>query len=67
MTAAARENDRAHDELVEQLTKVPFFDGLTHEALRMIAGLATEETHATGTRNCSPAVTSERSAAGSLL
>lgn len=50
MTAAARGTDRAHDELVEQLTKVPFFDGLTHEALRMIAGVASEETHATGTR-----------------
>ncbi len=50
MTAVPSPDPRAHDELVEQLTKVPFFDGLTHEALQMIAGLAAEESHATGTR-----------------
>jgi CRP/FNR family transcriptional regulator, cyclic AMP receptor protein len=33
-----------------QLAKVPFFDGLTPEALAMIAQVTTEETHAYGTR-----------------
>lgn len=33
-----------------QLAKVPFFDGLTPEALAMIAQVTTEETHASGTR-----------------
>ena len=33
-----------------QLAKVPFFDGLTPEALAMIAQVTTEESHASGTR-----------------
>jgi len=33
-----------------QLAKVPFFEGLTEEALAMIANVTTEESHATGTR-----------------
>lgn len=33
-----------------QLAKVPFFDGLTPEALAMIANVTTEESHAYGTR-----------------
>ena len=35
---------------VEQLARVPFFEGLTREALGLIAQVATEESHATGTR-----------------
>jgi CRP/FNR family transcriptional regulator, cyclic AMP receptor protein len=35
---------------VAQLAKVPFFDGLTAEALAMIAQVTTEETYAYGTR-----------------
>ncbi len=34
----------------EQLGCVPFFDGLTHEALALIAQATTEESHAIGTR-----------------
>jgi CRP/FNR family cyclic AMP-dependent transcriptional regulator len=34
----------------EQLARVPFFDGLTHEALTLIAHATTEESHATGTK-----------------
>ena len=34
----------------EQLARVPFFEGLTREALGLIAQVATEESHATGTR-----------------
>jgi CRP/FNR family transcriptional regulator, cyclic AMP receptor protein len=34
----------------EQLAKVPFFEGLTPEALAMIAQVTTDETHALGTR-----------------
>ena len=33
-----------------QLAKVPFFEGLTPEALELIAQVTTEETHALGTR-----------------
>jgi len=33
-----------------QLARVPFFDGLTHEALSLIARAMTEESHATGTK-----------------
>src|SRR6202453_3874863 len=36
-----------HEDL---LAKVPFFDGLSREALSLIAQVTTEETHATGTR-----------------
>ena len=34
----------------DQLAKVSFFDGLTHEALSIIAQVTTDETHALGTR-----------------
>jgi CRP-like cAMP-binding protein len=34
----------------EQLARVPFFDGLTREALALIAEATTEEVHATGTK-----------------
>ena len=34
----------------DQLAKVPFFDGLTSEALSIIAQVTTEEAHALGTR-----------------
>jgi CRP/FNR family cyclic AMP-dependent transcriptional regulator len=34
----------------EQLSRVPFFDGLTREALGLIADATTEESHATGTK-----------------
>ncbi len=33
-----------------QLARVPFFDGLTREALALIAKATTEESHATGTK-----------------
>jgi len=33
-----------------QLARVPFFDGLTREALAMFAGVTSEESHATGTK-----------------
>jgi CRP/FNR family cyclic AMP-dependent transcriptional regulator len=34
----------------DQLAKVPFFDGLTREALSLIAQVTSEEAHAQGTR-----------------
>ncbi len=34
----------------EQLARVPFFDGLTREALAMFASVTAEESHATGTK-----------------
>src|ERR1700738_3664222 len=34
----------------EQLARVPFFDGLTREALALIARTTTEESHGTGTK-----------------
>jgi CRP-like cAMP-binding protein len=34
----------------EQLARVPFFDGLTREALTMFASVTAEESHATGTK-----------------
>jgi len=37
-------------ERVAQLAKVPFFEGLTPEALAMIAGVTKEETHPYGTQ-----------------
>jgi CRP/FNR family transcriptional regulator, cyclic AMP receptor protein len=33
-----------------ELARVPFFEGLTREALALIARVATEESHATGTK-----------------
>jgi CRP-like cAMP-binding protein len=50
-TAGAVPNETVHHrERTAQLSKVPFFDGLTPEALGMIADVTTEETHAYGTR-----------------
>jgi CRP/FNR family cyclic AMP-dependent transcriptional regulator len=40
----------ASSEREDQLSKVPFFDGLTREALSIIAQVTTEESHALGTR-----------------
>lgn len=34
----------------EKLAKVPLFDGLSREALALVAAVATDETHARGTR-----------------
>lgn len=34
----------------EQLARVPFFEGLTSEALTLIASVTTEESHSMGTR-----------------
>jgi CRP/FNR family transcriptional regulator, cyclic AMP receptor protein len=34
----------------EQLARVPFFEGLTRDALLLIAQVTTEESHATGTK-----------------
>jgi CRP/FNR family cyclic AMP-dependent transcriptional regulator len=34
----------------EQLARVPFFEGLTREALALIAQVTSEESHATGTK-----------------
>src|SRR4029077_20503432 len=48
MTAAT--TTTATSEREDQLAKVPFFDGLTREALAMMAQVTTEESHALGTR-----------------
>src|SRR3979409_69780 len=48
MTAAI--TTTATSEREDQLAKVPFFDGLTREALSLIAQVTTEESHALGTR-----------------
>ena len=50
MTQAAAAPTVTSAEREAQLAKVSFFDGLTPEALAMIAQVTTEETHATGTR-----------------
>jgi CRP/FNR family cyclic AMP-dependent transcriptional regulator len=42
--------DAPMTEREEQLARVPFFDGLTREALALIAHATTEESHATGTK-----------------
>jgi CRP-like cAMP-binding protein len=41
---------RSASEREDQLAKVPFFDGLTREALSIIAQATSEEAHALGTR-----------------
>lgn len=41
---------RLPTERQEQLARVPFFEGLTREALALIADVTTEESHATGTK-----------------
>ena len=53
MTASAhakREQAAPPVERQEQLARVPFFEGLTREALALIADVTTEEAHATGTK-----------------
>ena len=47
---AAEEAPSAASERATQLSKVPFFDGLSAEALAMIANVTTEESHAPGTK-----------------
>jgi hypothetical protein len=42
--------DAPHSEREAQLARVPFFEGLTAEALSLIANATTEESHATGTK-----------------
>jgi CRP-like cAMP-binding protein len=42
--------DEQLSEREAQLARVPFFDGLTREALALIAKATTEESHATGTK-----------------
>jgi CRP-like cAMP-binding protein len=42
-------SDRKLSEREEQLAKVAFFDGLTREGLRLVAQVASEERHVTGT------------------
>ena len=50
MTSGAAPPEEFLSEREAQLARVPFFDGLTREALALIAKATTEETHATGTR-----------------
>src|ERR1700722_12922016 len=47
---AAMANLPAMTEHEDQLAKVSFFDGLSHEALALIAEVTAEEAHGTGTR-----------------
>lgn len=42
--------DTLYTEREAQLARVPFFEGLTPEALALIANATTEESHATGTK-----------------
>jgi CRP-like cAMP-binding protein len=46
-TAAQPVDTRARE---EQLSRVPFFDGLTSEALGLVAGATTEQTYPLGTK-----------------
>ncbi len=50
MNAAPAARGSVSSEREDQLAKVPFFDGLTREALSIIAKATTEESHALGTR-----------------
>lgn len=50
MNAYAEQEERPLTEREEQLARVPFFDGLTRDALALIARVTTEESHALGTR-----------------
>jgi CRP-like cAMP-binding protein len=47
---SAAPTDEQLNERESQLARVPFFDGLTRDALALIARVTTEESHATGTR-----------------
>jgi CRP-like cAMP-binding protein len=49
-SAAPPSSQEEVSEREDQLAKVPFFDGLTREALSLIAAAAKEESHALGTR-----------------
>ena len=49
-TAPIDGDERELSEREEQLARVPFFDGLTRDALSLIAQVTTEETHGLGTR-----------------
>ena len=49
-THAPSSPDAPHTEREAQLARVPFFEGLTAEALALIANATTEESHATGTK-----------------
>jgi CRP/FNR family transcriptional regulator, cyclic AMP receptor protein len=48
LSSAAGPTDEQLNERESQLARVPFFDGLTREALALIAKVTTEESHATG-------------------
>src|ERR1700728_4513489 len=50
MNVASASRGSSASEREDQLAKVPFFDGLTREALSIIAQVTTEESHALGTR-----------------
>lgn len=50
MTLVANAAPPISEERLEQLGRVPFFDGLTREALLLIARVTLEESHAAGTR-----------------
>jgi CRP-like cAMP-binding protein len=50
MTSSAPPPDGILTEREGQLARVPFFDGLTQEALALIARATTEESHVTGTK-----------------
>ena len=49
-THAQPHPDARNAEREAQLARVPFFEGLTTEALALIANATTEESHATGTK-----------------
>jgi len=50
VTAASAAPEPTAHASEDQLAKIPFFDGLTREALALIAQVTTEESHALGTR-----------------
>ena len=50
MAKAASATPQGSIEHEDLLARVPFFDGLSREALSLIAQVTAEETHATGTR-----------------
>lgn len=50
LTASTDAESEASAQREEQLAKVPFFEGLTRDALAMIAQVMTEESHPGGTR-----------------
>jgi CRP-like cAMP-binding protein len=50
VSATTTTPDDATRDLTARLARVPFFEGLTEEALALIANATTEESHATGTK-----------------